>query len=64
MIFRVSWQDDINFTNAGYAISCAIGDCSGVVLDTVAQQVTLDVALTNVIGLATAPLTVNGTLDY
>ena len=67
-----TWQDTINVTSAAYAISCPanpfpfypVGDCSAIVLDTTAQQVSFDVSITNVIGLATAPLTVTGVLDY
>ena len=68
-----TWQDGI--TDAAYAISCpanpfpfyTVGDCSQMALDTIAQQVTFDATLeisTLIPGVATAPLTVDGILDY
>ena len=68
-----TWEDGL--TNAAYGISCpsnpipfyTAGDCSQMVLDTVAQQVTFNATIevsTILPGVATAPLTVNGVLDY
>jgi hypothetical protein len=68
-----TWEDGL--TNAAYGISCpgnpvpfyAPGDCSQMVLDTVAQQVTFNATIEVwglLSGVATAPLTVNGVLDY
>ncbi|MCP4335480.1 MAG: hypothetical protein GY785_22745 [Gammaproteobacteria bacterium] len=68
-----TWEDGL--TNAGYGISClgnplplyTVGDCSQMVLDTVAQEVTFNATIevsTFLFGAATAPITVNGVLDY
>jgi len=68
-----TWEDGT--TSAAYGISCpgnplplyTVGDCSQMVLDTVAQQVTFNATIedwTLLPGVATAPITVNGILDY
>ena len=68
-----TWEDGV--TSAAYGISCSgnpvplytVGDCSQMVLDTVAQQVTFNATIEVwdlLPGVATAPLTVNGVLDY
>lgn len=68
-----TWEDGL--TSAAYGISCpgnpvplyTVGDCSQMLLDTVAQQVTFNATIevwALLPGVATAPLTVNGVLAY